>query len=123
MAGMGLDGKRDIVERGEFGKQRGDLERAGKPDLAAPIDRQRRDVMSVEADAAAVGRDLAGQLPDQRGLAGAIGSDERVQFAARQRERYRVGGHHAAEALGQGIDFEQDLSHGAPRRAIRRCRR
>ena len=41
MAGMGLDRERDIVERGEFEKQRGDLKRAREPELAAPIDRQR----------------------------------------------------------------------------------
>jgi hypothetical protein len=86
MAGMRLDRERDIVERAEFRKQRGDLKRTRQPDLAAPVHRQRRDIAGIEADVAAVRRDLAGQLPDQRGLAGAVRADERVQLAALERE-------------------------------------
>ena len=72
VAAVRLHGERDIVERGEIGKQRGDLERAREPEHAAAVDRQRRDVAAVEPDAPGVGRDLAGQLADQRGLAGAV---------------------------------------------------
>ena len=36
VAGMRLHGERDVVERGEVEEQRGDLERAREPELAAP---------------------------------------------------------------------------------------
>ena len=51
------------------------------PSCAAPIDRQRGDVVAGEADAAGIGRDLAGELADQRGLAGAVRADDGVQLA------------------------------------------
>src|SRR5207244_9590202 len=60
MAGMRLDGERDIVERGEVEKQRGDLERSRQPELAAAVDRQSGDVHPVETDAPGVGREFAG---------------------------------------------------------------
>jgi hypothetical protein len=45
---MRLHRERDIVENGEVGEQRGDLERAGKAELAAAIGRQGGDVVSAE---------------------------------------------------------------------------
>ena len=83
---MRLHGERNIVERGEIVEQRSDLERAREPELAAPVDRQGGDVMAVEADAAGIRRDLAGQFADQRGLAGAVRADDGVQFACRNGE-------------------------------------
>ena len=108
----------DIVERGEIGKQRGDLERAREPHIGCG-DATGSAVMSspVEADAAGIGRDLAGELADQRGLAGAVRADDGVQFAARDVERDLIGRDHAAEALGQVHDLQQGLSHGRPSRA------
>ena len=84
VAGMRLHRERDIVERGEIGKQRGDLERARQPEPAPAIGGKRGDVAAVEADAAAFGCNLAGQQPDQRGLAGAVRADDGVEFAALQ---------------------------------------
>ena len=80
---MGLYRQGDVVERGEIEEQRGELERAGKTELAAAKDRQSRDVAAFETDASGVGSDLAGELPDQRGLARAVRSDDRVQLALR----------------------------------------
>ena len=123
VAGMRLHRERDVVERGEIEEQRGDLERAREPELAAAVGRQRGDVVAVETDAAGVGRDLAGELADQRGLAGAVRADDGVQLARRHVERDVVGGDDAAEALAQAVDLQQRLSHGAPSPAGRRCRR
>ena len=119
MAGVRLHRERHVVERGEIVEQRGDLERAREPELAAPVDRQRGDVVAGEADAAGVRRDLAGELADQRGLAGAVRADDGVQLARRHRERDAVGGDHAAEALGQSVDLQQCVSHGADAPASR----
>ena len=57
-----------------------------------------------EVDTPGVGRDLAGQLADQRGLAGAVRADDGVQLACRHREIDAVGGGDAAEALRQTVD-------------------
>ena len=83
---MRLHGERDVVQRGEIEEQRGDLERARQPELATAPARQRRDIAAVEANAPGVGHDLAGELADQRGLAGAVRADDGVQFAARHLE-------------------------------------
>ena len=76
-----------------------------RPSCAAAIGRQRGDVAAVETDAAGVGRDLAGELADQRGLAGAVRPDDGVQLARRHVERDVVGGDDAAEALAQAVDL------------------
>ena len=105
VAGMRLHGERDVLERGEIRKQRRDLERARQAELAAALHRQRGDVVAAELDAPGVGRDLAGELADQRGLAGAVRADDRR--AARRRATSSaivVGGDDAAEALGQALD-------------------
>ena len=122
MSGVRLYGERDIVERGEIEEQRGDLERAREPAQAALPGGQRRDVLSGEADAAGLRGKLTGQLPDQRGLAGAVRPDDRVQLSLRDRERDIVRRDHAAEAFGEPFDLKQRLSHGAAG-AGRRCRR
>src|SRR6478736_6310786 len=83
MAGMRLHRQRDIIERGEMRKQRRDLERARKSHQAAAVHRQRGDVAAAEMDAAGIRRDLAGELADQRGLAGAVRPDDGVQLARR----------------------------------------
>src|SRR6266487_7116448 len=80
-------------------------------------------IATREADASRVGHDLASELANQCGLAGAIRSDDRVQLALRNGERNRVGRDHAAEALAETLDFQERVSHGAPRRADRQCRR
>ena len=67
-------------------KQRRDLERARQPERAARVHRQRGDVVAGEVDAAGVRTQLAGQLRDQRGLAGAVRADHRVQLARRHVE-------------------------------------
>ena len=123
MPGMRLHGERHVVERGEIGKQRGDLERAGEPEPAAAIGRQRGDVAAAEANAAGVGRELADELADQRGLAGAVRPDDGVQLALRHVERDGIGGDHAAEAFAQALDLQERVSHGAYSRAVLRCLR
>ena len=50
---------------------------------------------------AGVGRELAAELGDQRGLAGAVRSDHRVQLAGLDVEHEIVGGDDALETLGQ----------------------
>src|SRR6185312_1521390 len=113
MPGMRLHRERDVVEHREVEKERGDLERAGEPEMAAPPRRQARDVGAGEADAAGIGRQLAAELGDERGLAGAVRADDGVQFAFRDLEHEVVGGDDAAEALGELVDLQQRAHAGA----------
>ena len=54
---------------------------------------------AVEDDAAAVARELAAELRDERRLAGAVRADQRVHLAGADVEVDVVGRDHAAEAL------------------------
>jgi hypothetical protein len=122
MAAMGLDGQRDIGERAELAQHRGDLERTAEPQLDAGVGRQPRHVAAGEVDGARIGREIAGDLADQGGLARAIGTDQGVDLARAHVDGDVVGGDQAAEALDQAVGREQRLSHCACR-AARRCRR
>ena len=54
---------------------------------------------------------------NERGLAGAVRADERVELAALDDEGYTPSvATDAAEALAQIAHFQQRLSHGAPPR-------
>ena len=67
-----------------------------------------RDVLAFERDAAGGGLQHAGQQVDQRGLAGAVGADQRVARAARDVQADVVGGGDAAEALDQALGLQDD---------------
>ena len=122
VAGVRLHRQRDIVEHAQIEKQRGDLKRARKPERAARVHRQRRNIVAAEINAAGVGRELAAQLRDQCRFAGAVRTDHGMQFALGDAEDEIVGRHDATEALGEVLDPQQ-ISHGAPCRAGHRCRR
>jgi len=81
MARVCLHRERHVVESGKVREQRGDLERAREAERAAAVGRQRRDVAAGEPDASGIGSDLACKLPDQRGLAGAVRTDDDMELA------------------------------------------
>ena len=84
MAAMRLHGERDIVERGEVGKQRGDLKRAREAEPAAAVDRQPGDVARRRSGCVPrCGAISPAEQADQRGLAGAVRPDYGVHFAGR----------------------------------------
>src|SRR5262249_50998912 len=68
---------------------------------------------AAEDDAAGVGGEQAGDLVDQRGLAGAVRADHGVQFARADLEMDAVGAGEAAEALVQVVEAQHRLAHGA----------
>src|SRR6185437_2210514 len=111
VAGLRLCGECDVIDRAQVEEQRRDLERARKPELAAPVHRQCGDVVLGKADAAGIRRHLPAELRDQRGLAGAIGAYHCVQFARSDIEVEIVAGDDAAEALGQPLDFQERRVH------------
>ena len=74
--------------------------------------------LAFEHDRALVGRQHAGQEIEERGLAGAVRPDQRVDVAAPHIHAQVVQRVEAAEALGQAFDREADsLRHDAPSRA------
>ena len=58
-------------------------------------------------------RQMPGELADQRGLAGAVGTDDGMQLALRHFERDMVGRDDAAEPAHQFFHSEQGFSHVA----------
>jgi hypothetical protein len=121
VAVMRLRRERDVVRRREVRQQAGDLERTRQAEPAALIGRQPRDLAAGEMNGAGIRHQLPGQLADQRGLAGAVGTDDGVQFARNYIERQIVGGLDATKAADQVFDAEQRIrqriSHGQTSRA------
>jgi hypothetical protein len=61
----------------------------------------------IEADLAGVRGQLAGDDPEQAGLAGAVGPDDADRVAGADLQRQRVGDRDLAEALGDPVELEQ----------------
>jgi hypothetical protein len=96
----------DIVERGHLAEQPEVLERARD---AAADPRARREMIqnrAVEADGPLVRPQETGDHVEDRGLAGAVGSDQAADLAAFDRERALVERPQAAETLGNSADLE-----------------
>src|SRR6185295_393919 len=83
---------------------------------------QSGDLAAAEPHAARSGWDDTGDEVEQCRLAGAVGSNDRAHLAFLDVHGHAVDGHERAIALGQVIDLEQRLSHGAPRWARGRAR-
>src|SRR5690606_19742856 len=96
----------DVFQRRELGEDRCDLVGAHQSQQAARMDRQARDVVSVEFDDACIGRDLAGELADECGLAGAIGTDQSVDAPCFQVQIDVVRGQQAAITLNEAAYCE-----------------
>jgi hypothetical protein len=71
------------------------------------------DVVALEHDTAAVGRDRAADHAEQRGLAGAVWPDDAQRLAAQQREVDSVRDHHGAKALGDFLEGEDGRHYTA----------
>src|SRR3970282_2015160 len=88
VAGVRLHGEPDVAQRGEVAVYAGDLERAREAAARALRRRQARHVLAREADAAGVGPQVARELADERGLAGAGGADDRGRLPLAQGQVY-----------------------------------
>src|SRR5438477_1702513 len=104
-----------VLEHGESREDVGALE--GPPDAqpAEIVRRHARDVAAVERDVPAIGTQMTGDQVEERGLAGAVGSDDGADRAARHAERHAGDGHEAVEALGEIADLKH--SAASPARA------
>ncbi len=115
---MRLHRQHDVLQGGEFAENLADLVGAAQAQEGAGGHAQARDVAAVEMDAAFVGMQFTGELRDQGGLAGAVGTDDGVDFAGRDLEVDVVGGRQPAEALDQFVDGEQRAHWLRPPRAF-----
>src|SRR3989442_15696999 len=104
--GMRLHRERHVFEGGELGINAGDLERARQALARALRRREGGDVLAREADAAGVGTQVAGELADQRGLAGAVGADDSERLAFLHLEIDVVRGAQRAEVLAKAFDLK-----------------
>ena len=120
-AGARLHGQRDVLQRREARQHVRDLEGARQPQMGAGGHRQMRDVATVEDDAAGVGGERAGDLVDERGLAGAVGADDGVRLAGQNVEVDAVGDLQRAERLGEVLQAQHRRAHRRLQRATARA--
>ena len=105
----------DVLVHAELGERLGDLEGTHH---AAPRDlvhRQAGDVFAQQLDTPAVDRQEAGDRGEQRGLARAVGPDQRHDAALINRQCGVVDGPQAAEDLGQSGNFQHHFATFAKR--------
>src|SRR5258706_16038566 len=71
-----LDGEETVLEHAQARKEIGDLEGPRQSERGAPMRRQRGDVLLEQADDARADAEVACDQVEQRGLAGAVRSDD-----------------------------------------------
>src|SRR5439155_10432488 len=101
-----IGGEGDVIDQRELAERTRDLEGARKPHAAEAVRRQPADLPVLEADGAAVRTQRAGDEVEGRALARPVRPDEPEDLALAQRERHLVDRNEAAEALGEGGDYE-----------------
>jgi len=82
------------------------------------LTRSAGDVAAGEQHAALARRQHAGEKIDERGLAGAVGADQRVARAGLKFEVDILHGPERAEIAAERLGFEARLTHVALRRAL-----
>ena len=90
----------EVVEHGQAAEQRDVLERARDAQRRNRARALAGDVAAFQGDAPAVGPVEAGDHVEQRGLAGAVGADDREDAALGDVDRHAIDRDDAAEALG-----------------------
>src|SRR5262245_29071157 len=100
-----------IFQRGELGKDAGDLERA-----AHTLDRdlpglEAVDAAATEQDATRISLFQPGDAVEERGFARPVGADEPVDAPRLQGQRDPVHRGNAAEAFADPVDLEQGSHH------------
>ena len=108
-----LRGEAAVLEGAELGENVAPLE--GAPDAKAgqPMRTRMLDRSAAQRDRSGSGRELAGEQIDQRGLAGAVGSDDRMDLPAAELYRNSIDRDEATKPARQPARGEHRLSHGA----------
>ena len=114
------EGRLHVLQRAEAAKDAGDLERAAQAAAAEPMRGQPADLLAAEVDPPGVVPQIAADQVEERGLAGAVGTDDRPQVAGLDRQVHAVHGLDAAEVLAQAENGEDQalaagrVRHGRP---------
>src|SRR5690606_3332060 len=99
---------------GHLRKQPRHLKAADQPRLHPRGRRRPGDLGTIKIHAARVGLELPGHQVDERGLARAIGADQRRPVALLHRQRYIIGHRQPAKTAREIADFKQ--AHERPPR-------
>ena len=103
---------RDVLQHAQALERLHELEGAADAGVAGAIGPQAGDHLAVQADGAGVGREDAGDHVEDRGLARAVGADQRMDRAGRHAEAHVVHRAQAAEALADAVELEPRAAHG-----------
>src|SRR5688572_30589951 len=101
----------DVLEDGEAGKDRRDLERLRDAELRGRELRQAGDVAPFQEDAPPARRQLAGDQLEEGGLAGAVGTDDRAQLAGMHGEIDTVDRQQRSEVSRELFRAEKSRVH------------
>ena len=103
-----------VLEHGEVREDVGDLVGLRDAEARGLVLGQPRDLSAVEPDAAGARRRLAGDQAEERGLAGAVGADDRPQLAALDADVDAGHRDQAAVRAGEPLGAQQNgVGHGA----------
>jgi len=103
--------QRDLFAHGEFGKDAGGLEGAGKAHGDPLVFRQALDMRACEQDFTRSRGEYAGERVDRGRLARAVGADEAEDFALSHLEAEIIDGAHPAEELAQPVHLQNGGCH------------
>src|SRR5262245_11259841 len=114
----GVAGDPQVLRHRKLREHALDLQRAFDAEPADLVRLEPGDLATVEEDPAGVGREQAGYQVEERGLAGAVRADDRVQPPAGEAEAQVVDRGQSAEALGQSLGAQDRLAHGSVRSLV-----
>src|SRR5271168_3993863 len=125
MRGAGeVGGHHQILDHRHAFEGARNLEAARNPAPRAHVRRQPRDVLAAKDHGRGLGTEGTGNAVDQRGLAGAVGTDQAEALAGLDIDADIVERGEAAEALGQPLDPQQrKFSNGRGRHVLPSARR
>ena len=106
--GQRLGGQQRVLAHGQGGEEVGDLKRAGQAQRGAAVLGLGRHVGAEEGDAPRGHRQRAGDQVEQRGLARAVGTDERAPLARPHGELHAVDRAKPAERLADRLQLERE---------------
>ncbi len=95
------------MQDAEAREQARDLEGAGEPECGPAVHRQAGSVNSKNPDFTGARRKLPVDEIEERGLSGAVGSDDGSSFAGLELQRYAIERAHPAEAVREIADHER----------------
>jgi hypothetical protein len=117
---MSEERRQHVVAGSEAPEDTRDLKRASHAAPAELVRRQPCNVLAHEVDLARVVGKVAAQEIEERGLAGAVRTDDRATVSCRHGQVHAIDGLHAAEMLLEPGDLKDEGPVGRPGRGLLR---